>query len=239
LQALVDETSSDRARLDSYLAHLNSRQQQGQDLKSIDLDNIDRGVLLESVVAQHPLTGKRLPVYVTSYVHCDYGTGAIMGVPYHDERDQAFALANDLTMIEVINDGKLVNSQKYNSLEANQAAKAIMDDLSAVNPDNKFANEYRMRDWLVSRQRYWGAPIPAIECGQCGWVAEPNLPILLPEIGQNTELLKTGRPLANVPGFETSPDLKCPCCGGKDVRREIDTLDTFMDSSWYFLRFLE
>jgi len=99
-----------------------------------------------------------------------------------------------------------------------------------------------MRDWLVSRQRYWGAPIPAIECTKCGWVpvAESDLPVLLPTIDNNdTSLLKSGRPLANVQGFETNANLRCPCCGSTDVKREIDTLDTFMDSSWYYLRFLQ
>ena len=192
----------------------------------------------------HPFTGAKLPVYVASYVLADYGPGALMGVPMHDERDCAFALENNLTLIQVIDGeedeaekgGTLVNSgEDFDGMSTVEGAKAIVKRLEEMG-QGAWATEYRLRDWLVSRQRYWGCPIPVVFCNcekNLGALGETRLPLELPEIGDS--ILRGGRPLANIPSFSKG---KCPECGAT-VQREIDTLDTFIDSSWYFLRFLD
>ena len=194
----------------------------------------------------HPFTGAKLPVYVASYVLADYGPGALMGVPMHDERDCAFALENNLTLIQVIDGeedeaekgGTLVNSgEDFDGMSTVEGAKAIVKRLEEMG-QGAWATEYRLRDWLVSRQRYWGCPIPVVFCNcekNLGALGETRLPLELPEIGDTNAILRGGRPLANIPSFSQG---KCPECGAT-VQREIDTLDTFIDSSWYFLRFLD
>ena len=204
----------------------------------VDLDDMEPGVKLYGVEVLHPLTGQKLPVYVASYVLADYGPGALMGVPLHDERDCAFALANCLPLIEVISEeDKLVNSSdEFNGLDAKEAATAIMAKFKGLG-SGEWKTEYRLRDWLVSRQRYWGCPIPVRFCENCGPIRETSLPLELPEINDDCmSTLKTGRPLDNISSFKECPS--CKGCGGS-VTREIDTLDTFIDSSWYFLRYLD
>lgn len=164
--------------------------------------------------AIHPVTGAELPIYATDYVVADYGTAAVMGVPAHDERDRAFAEAHGI----YISDAPLM---------------PIRDALQQCGGAKE--TRYRLRDWLVSRQRYWGPPIPMVECKQCGWqpVPEADLPILLPSV-KNFRPTGTGvSPLASVRSFYNA---SCPQCGGK-ARRETDVSDTFLDSSWYFLRY--
>ena len=183
----------------------------------------------------NPVNGERLPVYVADYVLMDYGTGAIMSVPAHDERDREFAEAFGLPIVEVINeDGVLVNSGQFDALGVDEAKRAIVEWLREQGRGAP-AVSYRLRDWSMSRQRYWGCPIPIIYCDDCGIVPVPeeDLPVLLPDI--DDYLPKGKAPLASNEEWMRVP---CPSCG-KEGRREADTMDTFVDSSWYFLRYVD
>jgi leucyl-tRNA synthetase len=198
--------------------------------------------------AVHPLTGKTIPVWIANYVLMGYGTGAIMAVPAHDQRDFEFATKYKLPIVEVIRppegaaydgkaayegEGHLVNSGNFDGVANEVGKKAIVEALEAKKAGEARVN-YRLRDWLISRQRYWGAPIPILYCDTCGVqpVPESELPVLLPD---QVEFKPTGEsPLRTNEKFLHA---KCPKCGGK-ARRETDTMDTFVDSSWYFLRFL-
>jgi len=199
----------------------------------------------------HPLSGARIPVWVGNYVLMTYGEGAVMGVPGHDERDFHFALKYSQPIEFVIAPagvdpatfsktewreeysayGVCINSGKYNGLDYQAAVDAIAADLQAKGLGEKQV-QWRLRDWGISRQRYWGTPIPLILCPKCGDVPVPDedLPVVLPE---NVVPDGTGNPLNKTPSFY---QVKCPQCGG-DARRETDTMDTFIDSAWYFLRF--
>ncbi len=183
----------------------------------------------------NPVNGERLPVYVADYVLMDYGTGAIMAVPGHDERDREFAEAFDLPIVEVINEESiLVSSGKFDGLTADEGKRAIVEWLREQGGGAP-AVSYRLRDWSMSRQRYWGCPIPIIHCDECGAVPVPDedLPVLLPEV--DDYLPKGKPPLASNEEWLRVP---CPRCG-KEGRREADTMDTFVDSSWYFLRYVD
>lgn len=192
----------------------------------------------------HPLTGKKLPVYLADYVLYSYGTGAVMAVAAHDERDYAFAKKYNLPVTQVIQkkggetvlpfceDGILVNSGEFDGLSGDEARDAIAAYLNKTGKGGKKVN-YRLRDWSVSRQRYWGAPIPMIHCEKCGVVPVPekDLPVKLP---YDVEFRPTGKsPLA---ANEKFMNCTCPNCGGK-AKRDPDTLDTFVCSSWYYLRY--
>ncbi|MDR2880297.1 MAG: leucine--tRNA ligase [Azoarcus sp.] len=198
----------------------------------------------------HPLTGESLPVWVANYVLMGYGEGAVMAVPAHDERDFAFARQYGLPIRMVIRStegrytevseqwidayaeyGQLVNSGKYDGLDYQGAVDAIAADLAAKGLGQKRV-QFRRRDWGISRQRYWGCPIPMVRCDDCGDVPVPDeqLPVVLPE---DVELTGRGSPLTRMPSFF---ECACPRCG-KPARRETDTMDTFVESSWYFLRY--
>jgi leucyl-tRNA synthetase len=210
------------------------------------VDKPKTGVFLGRHVI-NPVNGEALPMYVADYVLMEYGTGAIMAVPGHDERDFAFAKAYDLPVRRVIadddpdgelpytGDGRLVNSHPdFDGLHNREALERIVDWLDREGKGHKSIN-YRLRDWLVSRQRYWGCPIPIIHCPQCGMVPVPEdqLPVVLPDI---TDYKPKGKsPLA---AAEEWLNVSCPSCGGP-ARRETDTMDTFVDSSWYFLRYCD
>ena len=206
---------------------------------------IDTGLFVSN-----PISGEKVPLWVADYVLVNYGTGAIMAVPGHDERDYEFARVYDLNIVQVIIDenhsinideepftdrGILINSGEYNNLKSHDESSAeILKYLTKSGIGNK-KTTFRLRDWLISRQRYWGCPIPVINCSKCGLVAESldRLPVLLPEIDdyKNSE----DSPLAKSKEFVNT---SCPTCGIESIR-ETDTMDTFVDSSWYFLRFLD
>jgi leucyl-tRNA synthetase len=199
--------------------------------------------------AQHPLTGEAIPIWVGNYVLMDYGTGAVMGVPAHDERDFAFASKYQLPVKPVIRpeneelseplreaytgDGVLVSSGEFDGMKNREAIHAIAKFLEERG-QGKWTVNYRLRDWLISRQRYWGTPIPVVYCDDCHIVPVPKdqLPVLLPE-----DVVFDGKsnPLATSESFVHTT---CPKCG-KPARRETDTMDTFVDSSWYFLRYAD
>jgi leucyl-tRNA synthetase len=195
--------------------------------------------------AIHPITGERLPVWAAPYVLYDYGTGAIMAVPAHDERDNAFAKAHGLPIIEVVRSeqpadgpytghGVMVNSGDFDGMPSQDAARRIVEQLEASHRGEATIT-YRLRDWLVSRQRYWGPPIPIIHCPVDGQVPVPDedLPVLLPEV---EDFRPTGTGVSPLATVEEWVNVTCPKCGGP-ARRETDVSDTFVDSSWYYLRY--
>jgi len=222
----------------------------GENAKKLGLDI--------GIKAINPVNGKAIPIFIANYVLMNYGTGAIMAVPAHDTRDFEFAKNYDIPIIQVIDpadevkhawktdghvydpqhepytdDGKLINSGFLNGLAVEQSKKKMAEWLKEKGL-GKEAVTYRLRDWLISRQRYWGAPIPMIHCEKCGWVPVPekDLPVELPK---TVEFKPTGEsPLKSVSTFVNTT---CPRCGGK-ARRETDTMDTFVDSSWYYLRYV-
>ena len=185
--------------------------------------------------AVNPVNGERLPIWVADYVLMDYGTGAIMAVPAHDERDREFAETFDLPIRVVIDEeGRLVNSGPFDGLPAPEGAHAIIAALEEQGRGRPTVS-YRLRDWSFSRQRYWGCPIPIVYCERCGVVPVPEdeLPVLLPEVRDYAP--KGKPPLAS---NEEWMRVDCPSCGG-EARRDPDTMDTFVDSSWYFLRYVD
>jgi leucyl-tRNA synthetase len=199
--------------------------------------------------AVNPLNGARIPIYAADYVLAGYGTGAIMAVPAHDQRDLDFACALGLPVVRVVDSGEpdpaetrraatgtgvLVNSGVFDGLTTAEAVDAVTAEVERVGA-GEAAVIYRLRDWLVSRQRYWGTPIPIVHCPSCGEVAVPDdeLPVRLPDSGYQLQPEDGSAPLASATGWTAVP---CPSCGG-DARRDTDTMDTFVDSSWYFLRY--
>ncbi len=185
--------------------------------------------------ATNPVNGEQIPIWVADYVLMEYGTGAIMAVPAHDERDREFAETFDLPIVPVVDEnGTLINSGRFDGMPADEAKAAIVESLREQGRGRSAIN-YRLRDWSFSRQRYWGAPIPIVYCDECGVVALPDddLPVVLPEIEDYRP--KGQPPLAS---NEEWMRVACPRCG-KEARREADTMDTFVDSSWYFLRYCD
>ncbi|NOT20367.1 MAG: leucine--tRNA ligase [Sideroxydans sp.] len=215
------------------------------DIATMEKKGMDTGIKVT-----HPLTGEQVPVWVGNYVLMGYGEGAVMAVPAHDERDFGFAKKYALPIKQSISvkgqafsdaawqewygdkeNGVCVNSGKYDGLDYNQAVDAISADLNTKGLGEK-KTQFRLRDWGISRQRYWGCPIPIIHCPSCGDVPVPDeqLPVVLPE---NVVPDGAGSPLAKMPEFY---ECTCPTCGGK-ARRETDTMDTFVESSWYYARY--
>ncbi|HID07281.1 MAG TPA: leucine--tRNA ligase, partial [Armatimonadetes bacterium] len=240
------ERSTHRSELESFVQRIlaesiEQRTAEGAEKEGIFLD----------VYAIHPLTGERVPVWVANYVLMEYGTGAIMAVPAHDQRDLEFARKygipvrvvikprdgdlDERTMTEAYTEpGIMVNSAQFSGMDSEVAKDAIADFMESKGI-GKRSVQYRLRDWLISRQRYWGTPFPIVYCNRCGVVPIPeeHLPVILPRDVQITG--RGGSPLAQIHEFVNA---KCPHCGG-DARRETDTMATFVDSSWYFLRYCD
>lgn len=207
----------------------------------------DKTGVFTGAYAINPINNQKLPIWIADYVLSGYGTGAIMAVPAHDQRDYEFAKKYDLNIIKVIDNqttndefthdaGVLINSGGYNGLESSEAALKIVKDLLNKGVAKKVVN-YKMRDWSVSRQRYWGAPIPIIHCQKCGVVPVPeqDLPVILPEL---TDFQPSGDGRSALARAKDWLVVDCPKCGGK-AERETDTLDTYICSSWYMLRYLD
>jgi leucyl-tRNA synthetase len=216
----------------------NMQRQSAKERQSSEKEGLDLGI---SVI--HPLTKKPIPVWVANFVLLEYGGGAIMAVPAHDERDFEFAEKYSLPIIQTIKSsnektvlpfteyGVLINSDNFSNLTSVQAKREIIDYFERQNIGKRTVN-YKLRDWGISRQRYWGAPIPIILCPKCGAVTEKeeNLPVTLPD---DVQITGEGNPLDKHPTWKFT---KCPKCGS-NAQRETDTMDTFMQSSWYFLRY--
>jgi leucyl-tRNA synthetase len=238
------------AAIDAFAASLKSK----SELERTSL--MEKQGVFTGAYALHPLSRARVPIWVTNYVLAEYGTGALMGVPAHDERDFEFAKMNALPIVQVIlpadeataqplgapfiEDGRLIDSDDFNGMSSERAREAMTQRLDAMGSGGKSVS-YKLRDWLISRQRYWGTPIPIVYCETCGEVAVPDdqLPILLPPRKLQGEGVaaspSSGSPLASIREFI---DATCPSCGGP-ARRESDTMDTFFESSWYYLRYLD
>jgi leucyl-tRNA synthetase len=217
------------------------------DAQEATLETMEKKGMPLGICAIHPLTGEEVPLWVANFVLMSYGTGAVMAVPGHDARDWEFARKHDLPIKQVIaptdgseididaevylERGVLINSGDYDGLDFDGAFNAIADHFEKSGRGSRKVN-YRLRDWGVSRQRYWGTPIPIIYCDDCDAVPVPDdqLPVVLPE---DVVVKGTGSPLKDMPEFV---DVACPKCG-KDARRETDTFDTFVESSWYFARY--
>ncbi|WP_457748418.1 leucine--tRNA ligase [Sulfurimonas sp.] len=226
---------------DSVIAQIEAM----KNTSSIERQKEKSGVSL-GLHVKHPLTGENIPVWVANFVLMDYGSGAVMAVPAHDERDYDFAKKYDLPVKAVIQPfegehdfsksaftevGELINSGDFNGMNSKKAQEKIIAMFEQKGIGKKTTN-YKLKDWGVSRQRYWGAPIPFVHCDSCGLVMEKkeNLPVALPE---DVEITGEGNPLEKHPTWK---HCKCPQCGA-DAVRETDTMDTFVESSWYFLRF--
>ena len=219
------------------------------DFERSELAKEKTGVELKGLHAINPATGKPIPIWTSDYVLMSYGTGAIMAVPAHDERDWEFAKKFALPIIEVVAggnvqeaaftdvaSGKMVNSGFLNGLEVADAKKAIIDWLTEKGLGQAKVN-FKLRDWVFSRQRYWGEPIPIVKCEKCGYVPLPEeeLPLLLPDVESYMPTDNGESPLAAMTDWVNTT---CPCCGGP-AKRETDTMPQWAGSSWYFLRFTD
>ena len=239
----------------------NKEEVQNYILETSKKSNMDRtslnktktGCILKGIEAINPVNGKKVPIFVGDFVLGSYGTGAVMAVPAHDARDYEYAKVHNLEMIEVISGGnikekayekeeylpinpKLLNSDEFTGLTVSEAKEKITEKLVKMGKA-KVVNNYKMRDWIFSRQRFWGEPIPMINCPKCGWVPVPEneLPVLLPDVA-NYEPTDDGEsPLAKITDWV---NCKCPKCGA-DAKRETDTMPNWAGSSWYFLRFMD
>ena len=246
---MIDKYKDKIKNIDEVLAY-RAESAKKSDFERTELAKDKTGVALSGITAKNPLTGRDIPVWTSDYVLMSYGTGAIMAVPAHDERDFDFAKKFDLPIIEVIKGGKditkeaytdvengiMINSGDLDGLSCKEAQKKVIDYLEANGLGKRKIN-FKLRDWVFSRQRYWGEPIPIVHCEKCGYVPLPEseLPLRLPEIekfepGQNGE-----SPLNNCTEWVNTT---CPHCGGK-AKRETDTMPQWAGSSWYFLRYTD
>ena len=246
--ALIEKWSDKLANIDDVRAY-QAEAAKKSDFERTELVKEKTGVRLEGVRAINPVNGCEIPIYISDYVLATYGTGAIMAVPAHDTRDWEFAKKFDLPIIEVVAggdvqneaytnvaDGTMVNSGFLDGLRVADAKKKIIEWLSEKGIGTKKIN-FKLRDWVFSRQRYWGEPVPMVNCEKCGWVPLPEdqLPLLLPDV-EEYEPTDTGEsPLAKCTEWVNTT---CPCCGGP-AKRETDTMPNWAGSSWYFMRYCD
>ena len=220
-----------------------------------ELNKGKSGVEVKGIKAINPVTGEEVPVYLGDFVLGSYGTGAVMAVPSHDQRDFEYAQVHNIPMIQVIEGegadcenkayekgeylgigAKLINSEEFTGMTVEEAKEAITKSLEEKGIGRR-VNNYKMRDWIFSRQRFWGEPIPMIDCPKCGWVPMPEeeLPLVLPNVAEYEPTDNGESPLAKITDWV---NCKCPKCGG-DAKRETDTMPQWAGSSWYFLRFMD
>jgi len=221
-----------------------------QDRSARGVENYEKEGVFTGAHCKNPMTGKLMPVYTANFALMEYGTGAVMSVPAHDQRDFDFATKYNLEIIPVVapdgetpetasmteaqtGKGIMINSGPFNGMESDEALEKIVSVFQEKGMGNKTVS-FRLKDWGISRQRYWGAPIPMIHCPSCGPVPAPedSLPVLLPE---DANLLENGQ--SPLPEHEFFTQATCPACQRKDARRDTDTMDTFVESSWYFQRY--
>ena len=245
---LVDAHKEEISNLDAVLEYRTLAGKKS-DFERTELAKDKTGVKLEGVCGINPVTGKEIPIFVSDYVLMTYGTGAIMAVPAHDERDWEFAKKFDLPIIEVVKGGNvqeeaftdcatgvMTNSGFLNDLSVEEAKKAITAWLEKENKGQAKTN-FKLRDWVFSRQRYWGEPIPLVYCEKCGWVplAEEDLPLMLPAVESYEPTDNGESPLSKLTDWVNTT---CPHCGGK-ATRETDTMPQWAGSSWYYLRYCD
>lgn len=245
---LVDKYKEEIKNWDAILAYREMAAKKS-DFERTELVKEKTGVRIEGIAAVNPVNGKEIPIWISDYVLMSYGTGAIMAVPAHDERDWEFAKKFQLPIIEVVAGGnvqeeaftdvatgKLINSDFLNGLEVAEAKKKIISWLEEKGIGKQKIN-YKLRDWVFSRQRYWGEPIPLVNCEKCGYVPIPEseLPLMLPEVDSYMPTDNGESPLAAMTDWVNTT---CPCCGGT-AKRETDTMPQWAGSSWYFLRYID
>ena len=245
---LVDELKHNITNWDAVQSYRDAAARKS-DFERTELNKDKTGVPLEGINAINPLTGTEIPVWISDYVLASYGTGAIMAVPAHDERDWAFAKKFNLPIIEVVAGGDvqneaftdiatgiMVNSGFLNGLSVADAKKKVIEYIEEHKLGEKKVN-FKLRDWVFSRQRYWGEPIPMVHCDKCGWVPVPEdqLPITLPDV-EHYEPTDTGESPLSV--IDSWVNTTCPHCGGP-AKRETDTMPQWAGSSWYFLRYID
>lgn len=244
----IEELAAHIQNMDD-LVHYREEAAKKSEFERTELVKDKTGVKIEGIEATNPATGKQIPIFISDYVMMSYGTGAIMAVPGHDTRDWEFAKKFNLPIVEVVSGGNvdeaaytdteegiIVNSDFINGMQVKEAKEKISSWLEEKGLGKRKVN-YKLRDWVFSRQRYWGEPIPLVHCDCCGWVPVPEsqLPVLLPEVESYEPTDNGESPLANLRDWvETT----CPKCGGK-AERETDTMPQWAGSSWYFLRYTD
>ena len=248
----IEKFASEIKNLDEVKAYQEQAARKS-DFERSELAKEKSGVKIDGLTAVNPVNGKEIPIWVSDYVLMSYGTGAIMAVPAHDERDWEFAKKFNMPIIQVVESsegpvdvneaafvdvatGKLVNSGFLNGMEVAEAKKAIIEYLEKENIGTQKTN-YKLRDWVFSRQRYWGEPIPIVHCDKCGYVPLPEdqLPLELPDVESYMPTANGESPLA---AMRSWVETTCPCCGGP-AERETDTMPQWAGSSWYFLRYTD
>ena len=238
-----------KEEVEAYIAETAKK----SDMDRTELNKGKTGCEIKGIKAINPVNGKEVPIFLGDFVLGSYGTGAVMAVPTHDQRDFEYAVEHNLEMIQVIDGAdvskcafekhdylgkgcKLINSEEFTGLTVEDAKEAITKKLEGKGIARR-VNNYKMRDWIFSRQRFWGEPIPMINCPECGWVPMPEeeLPLLLPDVAEYEPTDDGESPLAKITDWV---NCKCPKCGG-DAKRETDTMPQWAGSSWYFLRFMD